>query len=228
MHGGLPCVTDGLLPSAGLIGAVSRSAPPDPRSGVDPATRFPAEAATCTGSATFGGRRLSGRDRRAAGPVCRQVFGLADTDLAIHLAPRLPRLAPSARDGARFHLPLRGSSGFAPDSLLTRPRPTRDVIEAGTDRTQAIVSGGSRQRIILCLESCIPRRVSGGKRLRGMCAQARRRACSAASTCSMASACFAARASSSSIASSTASTVVGPPPNSRIAVRATWRVSYQA
>ena len=43
----------------------------------------------------------------------------------------LPGVAPSAFDAGRFHLPLRGSSGLAPDSLLSRPD---DRIEAGTNQ----------------------------------------------------------------------------------------------
>jgi hypothetical protein len=54
----------------------------------------------------------------------RQVFGLMDTSLgreissATPTSPSLPkRMTPSAVDGFRSHLPLRGSPGFTPDSL---------------------------------------------------------------------------------------------------------------
>ena len=121
VHGLLPCLTDGLLPRAGLFGTGSRRTPHDGCLGSRPATRFPAEAATCTGEPTIRCLRLSGREQRATDPVCRQVFGLADADPAIHLVAVASRkLASSAWYGVRFHLPLRGSSGFAPDSLLTR------------------------------------------------------------------------------------------------------------
>lgn len=206
----------------------SAESPRDERIGVRPATHFPAEAATGIGSATVDGRRLNGRDRRATSPMCRQVFGLMDTDRQIHLASRLAGRSPGAVDEARFHLPLRGSSGFAPDSLLTQPQQTLGVIEAGTDGTQAIVSDQSRQRIILWLGACKTWRVRGRKRLRGYRYQALRRACSVSFIASLCPLCSSTWASSSSMVASRASTVLGPPPNRRIAVRATWRVSYQA
>ena len=55
----------------------------------------------------------------------RQVFGLVGGAGAeastVTYWPSLPRWQPSADDGVRSHIPLRGSSGFAPDSLLRRP-----------------------------------------------------------------------------------------------------------
>src|SRR6185503_12523331 len=53
--------------------------------------------------------------------------------------PSLPgRCEPVRSQGVRFRLPLRGSSGFAPDSLLS---PTDDRVWPGTDRDN--ISGRS-------------------------------------------------------------------------------------
>jgi hypothetical protein len=57
-----------------------------------------------------------------------QVFGLVGSHRLSQAAGptgrRFPGASPSADDGFRSHLPLRGSSGFAPDSLLPPPTGT--------------------------------------------------------------------------------------------------------
>src|SRR5690606_9517754 len=60
---------------------------------------------------------------RRASPGGRQVFGLADARRGrLSYWPSLPGpRGPSACDGGRFHMPLRGSAGVAPASLLTLP-----------------------------------------------------------------------------------------------------------
>lgn len=150
MHDDLPCVADDLLPSAGMIGTAPRES-----------SRNRYTHRSCNALPRGSGHlhqvcetpRSASQETRRAGskaPMCRQVFGLADSDLAIHLVPWLPRLAPSALDGTRFHLPLRGSSGFAPDSLLTRPRqhkvlrkraPTGHKLLCLTDRVNRLFWG---------------------------------------------------------------------------------------
>lgn len=91
--------------------------------------------------------RGSGHPRRAAsgsvdrvssnataGPWARRAgrsSDFADTDRSIHLlALASQALRPSACEDVRFRLPLRGSSGFAPDSLLS---PTDSRVWTGTD-----------------------------------------------------------------------------------------------
>jgi len=67
------------------------------------------------------------RHRRQGAPAmpCRQVFGLADVDLAIRLLAPLPGRWRPVRLGFRLRLPLRGSSGLAPDSRAS-PRHDRE------------------------------------------------------------------------------------------------------
>lgn len=49
-----------------------------------------------------------------------QVFGLIGaSSFEVSYRPKLPRVSSSANLGFRSYLPLRGSSGLAPDSLLT-------------------------------------------------------------------------------------------------------------
>jgi len=63
---------------------------------------------------------MPGRAEAACRFRPRQVFGLVDMagEVSAAYCPSLPgRVAPSAGDGVRFHIPLRGSAGFAPASL---------------------------------------------------------------------------------------------------------------
>lgn len=69
----------------------------------------------------------SGHNRCLGGRPDRrwQVFGLKGTNLSVHLVTVASQASrPSARDGARSLIPLRGSPGLSPGSLLPLPRPT--------------------------------------------------------------------------------------------------------
>ena len=116
-------------------------------------------------------RRASPRKRPAA-PACWIAAvatvttgitgvsaGLRTCGREVSLAYRasLPRVAPSAIEAFRFHLPLRGSSGFAPDSLLNPPG---DSASAGTNEHNIWCSDGevnTKYQQILETWRCRPR-----------------------------------------------------------------------
>ncbi len=64
-----------------------------------------------------------------SGPVCRQVFGLRGRELTLIYFASLPGCCDPVLgrcpEAFRFRLPLRGSSGFAPDSLFRPIHPWR-------------------------------------------------------------------------------------------------------
>lgn len=89
--------------------------------------------ATVPGSATYSPTETVTTHRDTFVPMCRQVFGLADEDLAIRLLTPASQPFDDQCDVGAFvsALPLRGSSGVTPDSLLS---PTDDHIWTGTDQ----------------------------------------------------------------------------------------------
>lgn len=96
------------------------------------ATRLPAEAVTRAGPRQD--RSIASHRTRPPALGARRAgrsSDFADTDRSIHLlALASQALRPSACEDVRFRLPLRGSSGFAPDSLLS---PTDSRVWTGTD-----------------------------------------------------------------------------------------------
>lgn len=69
-----------------------------------------------------------------AGAVGRSSDSWTPTYLSPLPDPAVTRTAASVPDGdVRFHSPLRGSSGFPPDSLLARP-PARMAADANRQR----------------------------------------------------------------------------------------------
>jgi len=80
--------------------------------------------------------------RGRPGTDCWQVFGLMDMDLSVRLPVASQPLKDQCIERGRFHLPLRGSSGFAPDSLLS---PTGSRASPDTNGTHHIGGGWQRQ-----------------------------------------------------------------------------------
>jgi len=73
----------------------------------------------------------------------RQVFGLVDVALAPTVR-RFPGYSPSACDGVRFHLPLRGSAGLVPASLFISSLHSHRKMKTFSEAEVSPVSGSSQ------------------------------------------------------------------------------------
>ena len=220
MHGGLPYVTDDLLPSAGWIGTASRDAPRNRCTRIDPATRFPAEAATCIGFARLRGQRLNRRDSRGASPDVPAGFRTRGSGSFDPPRPMASQACAQCTGWNSFPLTAAGQFRFCtgfpfnPASFDTKRQ--RNGHRRNTSYCVYLI--GSTD--YFALRGLLLRRVTGRGHPLGH-PQADRRFGSADASRLASTIAFSARASSSSIAARTASTVLGPPPNKRIAVRAT-------
>lgn len=96
------------VPRAGLFGTTSRKTRHGTGANASIQRRASPRKRPPAPDSTFGRMRLTRRDDRADGPTCRQVFGLVDTDLATHLAPRFPGLASQCTRWSSFPLTAAG------------------------------------------------------------------------------------------------------------------------
>jgi len=75
----------------------------------------------------------------------RQVFGLVDVELASTVR-RFPGCLPSACDGGRFHIPLRGSAGLIPASLFISSLYSHRKMKTFSEAEVSPVEGSSQRR----------------------------------------------------------------------------------
>lgn len=106
--------------------------------------RSPPEAAPVRDVLPRGSRH---HNRYRSGTDCWQVFGLVDEGLEARPTRRFPVAEDQCVERGRFHLPLRGSSGFAPDSLLS---PTGSRASPDTNGTHDIGDGVTGQHKMWC------------------------------------------------------------------------------